>query len=158
MPTLLKKTVTSSYFIGLLTLNFYKMQFQVIYFTFICYQVILIIEFVPEMKYLCFDLMFLSKVNQVILVAILLFSGFKVSVTNDLLCDILLSLIPVWSDYLNSRWMLFSDKQNNNQVNWNYKGKSRCQHVQIFEEIIIFSSFICLKTSGFFCYCFQVTT
>ena len=71
------------------------MQFQVIYFTFICYQVILIIEFVPEMKYLCFDLMFLSKVNQVILVAILLFSGFKVSVTNDLLCDILLSLIPV---------------------------------------------------------------
>ena len=153
---MLKKTVTFSHFTGLLTLNFYKMQFQVIYFTFICYQVILVIEFVPEMKYLCFHLMFLSKVNQVIL-AILLFSGFKVSVTNDLLCDILLSLIPFWSDYLSSRWMLFSDKQNNNQVDWNYKGKSRCQHVQIFEEII-FSSFICLKTSGFFCYCFQVTT
>ena len=49
------------------------MQFQVLYFTFICYQLILIIEFVPKMKYLCFDLMCLSKINQVILVAILLF-------------------------------------------------------------------------------------
>ena len=49
------------------------MQFQVLYFTFICYQLILIIEFVPKMKYLCFDLMFLSKINQVILLAILLF-------------------------------------------------------------------------------------
>ena len=49
------------------------MQFQVLYFTFICYQLILIKEFVPKMKYLCFDLMFLSKINQVILVAILLF-------------------------------------------------------------------------------------
>ena len=36
------------------------MQFQVLYFTFICYQLILIIEFVPKMKYLCFDLMFLK--------------------------------------------------------------------------------------------------
>ena len=49
------------------------MQFQVLYFTFICYQLILIIEFVPKMKYLCFDLMFRSKINQLILVAILLF-------------------------------------------------------------------------------------
>ena len=49
------------------------MQFQVLYFTFICCQLILIKEFVPKMKYLCFDLMFLSKINQVILVAILLF-------------------------------------------------------------------------------------
>ena len=48
------------------------MQFQVLYFTFICYQLILIIEFVPKMKYLCFDLMLPSKINQVILVAILL--------------------------------------------------------------------------------------
>ena len=38
-----------------------------------CYQLILIIEFVPKVKYLCFDLMFLCKINQVILVAILLF-------------------------------------------------------------------------------------
>ena len=56
-----------------LPINFYKMQFQVLYFTFICYQLILIIEFVPKIKYLCFDLMFLSKINQVILVVILLF-------------------------------------------------------------------------------------
>ena len=49
------------------------MQFQVLYFTFICYQLILIKEFVPKMKYLCVDLMFLSKIIQVILVAILLF-------------------------------------------------------------------------------------
>ena len=49
------------------------MQFQLLYFTFICYQLILIIELVPKMKYLCFDLMFLSEINQVILVAILLF-------------------------------------------------------------------------------------
>ena len=47
--------------------------------------------------------MFLSKINQVILVAILLFSGFNVTVTNDLLRDILLSLIPFLSDYLSSR-------------------------------------------------------
>ena len=69
----LKKIVTFSSFICLLTLNFYKMQFQVLYFTFICYQLIFIIEFVPKMKYLRFDLMFLSKINQVILAAILLF-------------------------------------------------------------------------------------
>ena len=47
-----------------------------------------------KMKYLCFDLMFLSKINQVNLVPILLFLGF--------LCDNL-SLIPFWSDYLRSR-------------------------------------------------------
>ena len=38
-----------------------------------CYQLILITEFVPKMKYLRFDLMFLHKINQVILVANLLF-------------------------------------------------------------------------------------
>ena len=38
-----------------------------------CYQLILIIEFVPKIKYICFDLTFLSKINQAILVAILLF-------------------------------------------------------------------------------------
>ena len=37
-----------------------------------CYQLILIIEFVPKMKYLCFDLMFLSRIIKAILVAILL--------------------------------------------------------------------------------------
>ena len=112
------------------------------------------------MKYLCFNLMFLSKINPVILVAILLFSGFKASVTNDLLCDILLSLIPFWSDYLSSRWMLFPGKLNYSLVNWNHKVQSRCQHniLQIFGETVTFSYFICLKTSGFFCYCFQVTT
>ena len=57
----------------LIDFKFYKMQFQLLYFTFICYQLILIIELVPKMKYLCFDLMFLSEINQVILVAILLF-------------------------------------------------------------------------------------
>ena len=73
MCKFLKKIVTILSFICLLNLNFYKMQFQVLYFTFICCQLILIKEFVPKMKYLCFDLMFLSKINQVILVAILLF-------------------------------------------------------------------------------------
>ena len=38
-----------------------------------CYQLILIIEFVPKIKYLFFDLMFPSKINQAILVLILLF-------------------------------------------------------------------------------------
>ena len=51
-----------------------------------------------------------------------------VSVINGLLCDILFSLIPFWSDYLSSRWMLFLDKQNYNKVIWNYMAKSRCQH------------------------------
>ena len=67
-----------------------------------CYQLLLIVEFAPEMKCLCFHVMFLSKINQVILVSILFFSGFEVIVTNDL-CDILLSLIPFWSDCLSSR-------------------------------------------------------
>ena len=49
------------------------MQFQVVYFLLICYQLILSMEFVPKMKYLYFDLMFPSKINQVVLVAILLF-------------------------------------------------------------------------------------
>ena len=49
------------------------------------------------MKYscLCFDLMFLSNTKKAILVYFssdFTFSGFKVNVTNDLLCDILLSL------------------------------------------------------------------
>ena len=69
----LKKVITFSSFICLLTLNFYKLQFQELNFTFICYQWILIIEFVPKLKYLCFDLMFLNKISQVILVAILPF-------------------------------------------------------------------------------------
>ena len=78
MPTLhfasfLKKIVTFSSFICLLTVNFHKMQFQVLYFTFICYQLILMREFIPKMKYLWVDFMFLSKINQVILVAISLF-------------------------------------------------------------------------------------
>ena len=38
-----------------------------------CYQLILIIEYVPNIKHLCFDLMFLSKINKAVLVAILLF-------------------------------------------------------------------------------------
>ena len=53
--------------------KFLQVQFQVLYFTFIFYQLILIKEFVPKMKYLCFDSLFLSKINQVILVATLLF-------------------------------------------------------------------------------------
>ena len=42
------------------------MQFQVLHF-------ILHSELVPKMKYLCFDLKFLSKINQFILEATLLF-------------------------------------------------------------------------------------
>ena len=60
-------------FIFYLPINFYNMLFQVLYFTFICYQLILITELVPKTKYLCFDLIFLGKINQVILVAILIF-------------------------------------------------------------------------------------
>ena len=80
-----EEIVRFSSFNCLLTLNFYKMQFQVLYFTFICYQLILIKEFVPKMKYLCFDLMFLRKINQVIFVYFssnFAFSGFKVNVTS----------------------------------------------------------------------------
>ena len=53
------------------------MPFQVLWFTFICYQLILIIEFVPKTRYLCFNLMFLSKINQVVLVAILFLLDLK---------------------------------------------------------------------------------
>ena len=99
-----------------------------------CYQLILIIEFVPKIKNLwsCFSSDFA-------------FPRFKVSVTNNLLCDILLSLIPFWSNYLSSRWMLFSNKQSYNQVNWNYMAKSRCQCniFEFLEKIVTFSSFIC---------------
>ena len=42
-----------------------------------CYQLILIIEFVLKMKYLCFDLMFLSKIIQANFGAILLFLDLK---------------------------------------------------------------------------------
>ena len=100
-----------------------------------CDQLILIIEFVPKMKQLCFDLMLLSKISSYFS-SNSAFSGFKVNVINDLLCDILLSLIIFWSDYFSSRWMLFSDKQNYNQLNWNYMAKSRYHHniLQIFRE------------------------
>ena len=57
-----------------------------------CDQLILIIEFVPKMKQLCFDLMLLSKISSYFS-SNSAFSGFKVNVINDLLCDILLSLI-----------------------------------------------------------------
>ena len=59
-----------------------------------CYLLILVIEFVPKIIYLCFDLMFLSKINEAVFSSDFAFSRFKVSVTNNLLCDILLSLIP----------------------------------------------------------------
>ena len=42
-----------------------------------CYQLILIIKFVPKIKCLCFNLMFLSKINQAVLVATLLFLGLR---------------------------------------------------------------------------------
>ena len=146
------KIITFSSFICLLTLDLYKMQFQVIYFTFICYRLLC------QKQNICFDLMFLSKINQVILVAILLFLDLRSVLQMIFFCDILLSLIPFWSDYLNSRWMLFSDKQNYNKVYWNYKAKRRCQCniFWIFGEIFTFSFFICLKISVF-CYCLQVT-
>ena len=108
MCKFLKKIVTILSFICLLNLNFYKMQFQVLYFTFICCQLILIKEFVPKMKYLCFDLMFLSKINQVILVAILLFLDLR-SVLQMIFFVTFYFLLFL---YLSSRWMLFSDKQN----------------------------------------------
>ena len=134
----LKKIVTFSSFICLLTLNFYKMQFQVLYFTFICYQLILVIEPVPKMNYLCFDLMFLNKINQVILVATLLFQCYKWS--------------PSWRftfsiSYLSSRWMLFSDKQSYNQVNWNYMAKSRYQltFCEFSEQLLHFHLLSTLK-------------
>ena len=90
-----KKIVTFSSFIYL-PINFKFLQDAIsgfILHSYECYQLILITEFVPKMKYLCFDLMFFGKINQVILVAILL-TRFEASVINDLLCDILLSLIP----------------------------------------------------------------
>ena len=73
LHNILQIFVTFSSFSCLLTLKFYKMQFQVLYFKFIYYQLILVQEFVPKMKYLCFDLKFLSKIKLAILVAILLF-------------------------------------------------------------------------------------
>ena len=81
------------------------MQFQVLYFTFICYQLILVIEPVPKMNYLCFDLMFLNKINQVILVATLLFLDLK-----SVLELIFFVTFFFSNSYLSSKWMLFSDK------------------------------------------------
>ena len=86
------------------------MQFQVLFFTFICYQLIhqlMVIEPVPKMKYLCFDLMFLNEINQVILVATLLFLDLS-----SVLELIFFVTFFFSNSYLNSKWMLFSDKQN----------------------------------------------
>ena len=87
---------------------------------------------------LCFDLMFLNKINQVILVATLLFQCYKWS--------------PSWRftfsiSYLSSRWMLFSDKQSYNQVNWNYMAKSRYQltFCEFSEQLLHFHLLSTLK-------------
>ena len=80
---------------------------------------VLIIEFVPKMKY-CFDLMFLNKINQVILVAILLFLDLRSG-------HFTFSNFFMISGYLSSRWILFSGNQNYDHVNCNYMAESRCQ-------------------------------
>ena len=48
--------------------------------------------------------------------------------------------------------MLFSDKQNNNQINLNCMEKTDASvtFCKVLEKIVTFSSFNCLKTSVFF--------
>ena len=81
------------------------MQFQVLCFSFACYQLILIVELVPKTSYSCFDLMFLGKINHVILVVILLFLDLRsvlqmiFFVTLDIIiCDIISNSFLI--DYL----------------------------------------------------------
>ena len=71
------------------------------------------------------------------------FSGFKVSVTDELFWDILLDLIPFWSDYLSFRWMLFSDKQMYNQVNLNYMAEKDASitFCEFSEKIVTFYNY-----------------
>ena len=55
----------------------------------------MVIEPVPKMKYLCFDLMFLNEINQVILVATLLFLDLRSVLELIFFVTFFFSLIPI---------------------------------------------------------------
>ena len=75
-PNILQSFEVSCYiFIFYLPINFKFLQDAISGIIFYIYMLPIdfMIEFVPNLKYLCFDLMFLQKINQVILVEILFF-------------------------------------------------------------------------------------
>ena len=63
--------------------------------------------------------MFLNKIDQVILVAILLFLDLRSE-------HFTFSNFFMIRGYLSSRWILFSGNQNYDHVNCNYMAESRC--------------------------------
>ena len=69
------KTVVKIWFQMFITQLLYSDDLTLYYtlHSYKCYLLILVIEFVPKIIYLCFGLMFLSKINEAVLVAILLF-------------------------------------------------------------------------------------
>ena len=112
-----------------------------------CYQLVLIKELVSKMRYLCFDLMFLSKINQVILVAIFLFLDLRSKLQNGLLCDILLCVIPIWSILVLDRCYFQKSNIITKSVGiiWQ-KVDASIIFGKFLKKIITFSYFICLKT------------
>ena len=107
---------------------------------------------------LCFDLMILSKINQVIWVAILIFLDLRsvlqmiFFVTFYFLKFFFDHTILVLDGYYFQTSKIITKPIG---IIW----QKRCQDnvLQIFGEIVTFSSFVCFITSGFFCCCFQVT-
>ena len=135
-----------------LTLAFYKMQFQVCIITFMCYQLIFIIEFAPKMKHLfwfnfwfnrIFLFLDLRSVLQMIFFVTFYFLLFLFDQTILVLdgCyfqtskTITKSIGIIWQKVdANATFCAFSEN-----------------------SLYTFLSFICITTSAFFCYCFQVT-
>ena len=121
-----------------------------------CYQLILIIEFVPKIKYICFDLTFLSKINQAILVAILLFLDLRsvLQMIFFVTFYLLLFLFHQTILVLDGRYFQTSKIITKSiGIIWQIVDASII-FCEVLEKIITFTSFICLKTSVLFCYCF----
>ena len=68
--------------------------------------------------------MFLNKINQVVSAAILLFLDLR-SVL-QMIFFVTFYFLYFFGGRLSSSWILFSDKQNYNQINWSYMTEIRC--------------------------------
>ena len=117
------------------------------------------------MKYLCFDLMFLSKINQVILVAILLFfdlSNFDLRPVLEMIFFVTFYFLGFLFDqtmFVLDGYYFQTSKFITKSIGiiWQ-KVDASITFCRFSEKLLHFHLSSALKHEFFFCYCFKVTT